>query len=82
MARLNALDIDKKVSNISTTAVARAEEAIALADVILTELDSTEILANLAVKTDARPDAQDAKKENDKQKGQLIETLAKKGTII
>lgn len=57
----------------------RAEEALALADVVLDKVSMVEVLAHTALKVDLRPDADKTKKDMEKQKGYLLEALARKG---
>jgi len=71
-ARLAALDKDER----------DWKEISATADKLLASIDQNEVLAWQGTKTDTRENAGEVKKDMEKQRGQLLEGLAAKGTAI
>ena len=81
LARASSLDIDRKVA-IEAVSKEKAEEVLVLTTEILQEVKEDELLQNIGIKYDARPDANDIKKDGDKQRNILIEALAKRGMAL
>jgi len=71
-ARLTALDKEDKDWN----------ELLSTAEKLVSSIEQTELLAWQGTKTDTRDNAGEVKKDMEKQRGQLLEALAAKGTAI
>lgn len=81
LARISAFNIDKKLE-IDDNQTKSAPTVITLANEILDIIKEDDILLLVGTKYDARQDASDIKKEVEKNKGILIEALAKKGCAL
>ncbi|KAK2578923.1 hypothetical protein KPH14_011132 [Odynerus spinipes] len=68
--------------DISENSIALANQILAVADVVITNIDQDKLLAYYGLKTDQRPDAAKIKATMDKQKNTLVEALVKKGCAL
>ncbi|XP_015173140.1 PREDICTED: tripeptidyl-peptidase 2 isoform X4 [Polistes dominula] len=68
--------------DISEVSIALANQILAVADIVITNIDQDKLLAYYGLKTDQRPDAAKIKATMDKQKNILIEALVKKGCAL
>lgn len=68
--------------DISDNSIALANQILAVADFVITNIDQDKLLAYYGLKTDQRPDAAKIKATMDKQKNTLIEALVKKGCAL
>lgn len=68
--------------DICENSVALANQILAVADVVITNIDQDKLLAYYGLKTDQRPDAAKIKATMDKQKNTLVEALVKKGCAL
>ena len=78
---LAAFNVDKKLEAEEAQTKA-AKHVIDLANEILDLIKEDDILLYLGTKYDARQEANDIKKDAEKNKGMLIEALAKKGFAL
>ena len=78
---LAAFNVDKKLEAEEAQTKA-AKHVIDLANEILDLIKEDDILLFLGTKYDARQEANDIKKDAEKNKGMLIEALAKKGFAL
>ncbi|KAI4503188.1 hypothetical protein M0802_001410 [Mischocyttarus mexicanus] len=67
---------------VSETSLALANQILAVADVVITNIDQDKLLAYYGLKIDQRPDAAKIKATMDKQKNILVEALVKKGCAL
>ncbi len=79
MARLNAMEVDKKYESLTDE---RAAEVLELCNFVLDNLRPEEILAHFAMKHDSRPEAADAKKEMERQRNWLLDALVRRGLAL
>lgn len=68
--------------DISENSIALANQILAVADVVITNIDQDKLLAYYGLKTDQRSDAAKIKATMDKQKNTLVEALVKKGCAL
>ena len=78
---LAAFNVDKKLEAEEGQTKA-AKQVIDLANEILDLIKEDDVLLYLGTKYDARQEANDIKKDAEKNKGMLIEALAKKGFAL
>ena len=79
VARLAGLEVDKKYDKLDDS---KARDALALCDFVQEKLNTDDILAHFAIKHDNRQEANEIRKEMERQKSWLIETLTKKGLAL
>ncbi|XP_046818750.1 tripeptidyl-peptidase 2 isoform X1 [Vespa crabro] len=68
--------------DVSENSIALANQILAVADVVITNIDQDKLLAYYGLKTDQRSDAAKIKATMDKQKNTLVEALVKKGCAL
>lgn len=81
-ARLASFDQELKLQIPEDLSTKHAETIVDICDKILDMIQQEELLAFFAIKTDTRPDAAEIKKDMEKQRGWLLEALAKKGVAL
>jgi tripeptidyl-peptidase-2 len=82
LARMSAFAIDRKLDSCESLSKKAAKEIIDLANEITDLIKEEDILLFYGTKFDARQDAAEIKKDMEKNRGVLIEALAKKGLAL